>query len=147
MTDTGARKTAEKAFDFEAHCGELGDAPRFRLLSDKKLQRIHEASLEVLEDVGLKVTTEEALQLLVDAGSTVSDENIVRIPRRLVENAIQSAPKQITIYDRQGQEALLLEGKNTYFGLGITAIHIRDWKSGERRDAQIEDVALVCRVA
>ncbi|MEE9261943.1 MAG: trimethylamine methyltransferase family protein [Dehalococcoidia bacterium] len=137
----------EKAFDFEKHCGELGDAPRFRLLSDEKLERIHEASLEILENVGVKITTQPALKLLADAGCTVTDDDIVKIPRRLVKDAINSVPKRIVIYDREGEEALFLEGKNTYFGLGITAIYFRDPENGERRDATLGDIGLACRVA
>ncbi|MFQ5874901.1 MAG: trimethylamine methyltransferase family protein, partial [Dehalococcoidia bacterium] len=136
-----------RASDFRDRCGEPDDAPRFRLLSDEKLRRIHEASLEVLEDVGVKITTEAALRLLVDGGCTITDENVVRIPRRVVEEAIESAPKRVVVYNREGAEALFLEGRNTHFGLGITGIHFRDLESGERRDATLEDVGLACRVA
>ncbi len=123
------------------------DAPQFRLLSDEKIQRIHEASLEVLEEVGVRITTEEARTLLADAGCDVADNEIVKIPRRVVEDAIVSAPKRVVLYDRDGEAALYLEGKNCYFGMGITAIHFRDPVSGERRDARIEDMALATRVA
>ncbi|MEE9261944.1 MAG: trimethylamine methyltransferase family protein, partial [Dehalococcoidia bacterium] len=72
--------------------------------------------------------------------------DIVKIPRRVVEDAIESAPKRIVIYDREGRESLLLEGKNTYFGMGITGLHFRDLESGERRDATLGDIGLACRV-
>ncbi|MEE9199594.1 MAG: trimethylamine methyltransferase family protein [Dehalococcoidia bacterium] len=134
-------------YDFDKHCGELGDAPRFRLLTDEKLHRIHEASLEVLENVGVKITTEEARKLLTDAGCTVAGEDIVKIPRRVVEDAIDSAPKRIVLYDREGNESLLLEGKNAYFGLGGAALYFNDIETGERRNARIEDIALASRVA
>ncbi|MEE9261969.1 MAG: trimethylamine methyltransferase family protein, partial [Dehalococcoidia bacterium] len=113
--------------------------------SDEKLERIHEASLQVLEAVGVRITTEAARQLLADAGCQVTDD-IVKIPRRVVEDAIESAPKRIVIYDREGKESLYLEGKNTYFGLAGTALYFRDVESGERRDARVEDIALACRV-
>ncbi|MEE9248104.1 MAG: trimethylamine methyltransferase family protein [Dehalococcoidia bacterium] len=143
----GTKQKDTETLAFETHCGELGDAPCFRLLSGEKLQRIHEASLEVLEDVGVRFTTEAARKLLADAGCTVADEDIVKIPRRVVEDAINSAPERVVIYDREGEEALTLEGRNTHFGLGITGIHFRDLESGERRGPRIEDVALACRVA
>ncbi|MFQ5875255.1 MAG: trimethylamine methyltransferase family protein, partial [Dehalococcoidia bacterium] len=113
----------------------------------EKLHRIHEASLEVLEKVGVRITTEPVMKLLTDAGCTATKEDIVTIPRQLVEGAIESAPKRIVIYNREGEEALFLEGKNTHFGLGATALYFRDMESGERRDARIEDVDLACRVA
>ncbi|MFQ5875848.1 MAG: trimethylamine methyltransferase family protein, partial [Dehalococcoidia bacterium] len=146
MTDTEASQPAKKDFDYEKHRGELGDAPRFRLLSDEKIERIHQASLEVLEEVGVKITTKEARKLLVDAGCGVDVGDIVKIPRRVVEDAIDSAPKRIVLYDRGGKESLFLEGRNTYFGLGITAIHFHDPETGERREAHVEDIGLACRV-
>ncbi|MEE9199775.1 MAG: trimethylamine methyltransferase family protein, partial [Dehalococcoidia bacterium] len=123
------------------------DAPRFRLLTDEKLHRIHEASLEVLEDVGVRIATEAARELLADAGCKVIDEDIVKIPRRVVEDAIDSAPKRVVIYDREGNETLILQGNNTHFGMGVTGLNFLDPETGERRDATITDMGLVCRVA
>ncbi|MEE9324088.1 MAG: trimethylamine methyltransferase family protein, partial [Dehalococcoidia bacterium] len=91
-------------------------------------------------------TTQAVRQLLAEAGCTVSGDDIVRIPRGVVEDAIDSAPKRIVIYDREGEEALFLQGKNTHFGLGVTAIYFCDTGNGERRDATLEDMGLVCRV-
>ncbi len=142
----GTKQKDTETLAFETHCGELGDAPRFRLLSDEKLKRIHEAALDILEEVGVRVTTDEARQLLTDAGCVLSGEDIVTIPPRVVEDAIDSAPKRVVIYDREGNEALFLEGRNTHFGIGLTGLNFRDPKSGERRRATIEDVATATRV-
>ncbi len=147
MKDTVTRQRLTRAYDYDANCGELGDAPGLRVLSDEKFRRIHEAALEVLEEVGVTIATVEARELLVGAGCTLADEKIVRIPPRVVEDALDSAPKRVVIYDREGNEALLLEGTNCHFGMGITAIFFRDPVTGERRPARTEDVALVCRVA
>ncbi len=127
--------------------GELGDTPRFRLLSDEKLRRIHEASLELLEDVGVRIATEESRELLADAGCTVTDGEIVKIPCRVVEDAIDSAPKRVVIYDREGNEALILQGKNTHFGMGVAGLYFIDPETAERRNALVEDIGLACRVA
>ena len=43
----------------------------FHLLSDEQLTRIHEVSVEILRDPGIRVTTEEARTLLLDAGCTL----------------------------------------------------------------------------
>lgn len=136
-----------REFDLEKHIGDLGDSPRFRLLSDDKLERIHEASLDLLENVGIKITTAAAVKLLTAAGCTVTGSDIVQIPRQVVEEAIESAPKRIVICDREGKERLFLEGRNTYFGLGITGLMFHDPRTGERRDFLLEDISLACRVA
>jgi trimethylamine:corrinoid methyltransferase-like protein len=40
----------------------------------------------------------------------------VQIPAHLVEDAIRSSPKSVTIYNRQGKIAMVLAGRNYYFG-------------------------------
>ncbi len=133
-------------FDLDANVGELGDAPRFRLLSDEKLARLHQASLRILGEVGVKVTIPEAIELLEGAGCPVEGD-VVRIPGAVVEEAIASAPDRIVVYDRTGREALLLGGKNVHFGLGITGINFLDPETGEERDFTLDDFAVCCRVA
>ncbi|MCC6221910.1 MAG: trimethylamine methyltransferase family protein [Thermoleophilia bacterium] len=133
-------------FDYEANVGRLGDAPRFRLLSDEKLARLHGASAWILEEIGVKVTTRPALDLLAAAGCPI-DGGVVRIPREVVESAIASAPSEIVVYDRSGHEALFLGEKNVHFGLGITGIYFLDPETGEERDFTLEDFAVSCRVA
>ena len=123
------------------------DVPIIRLLSEEKVVRIHDAAIEVLEKTGIKVAAESARKLLSDAGCTVSrGSDIVKVPRRIVEDAIASCVKEITIYDRDGVECMRLGGRRSYFGIGTTCIYFHDVLSGERRDAYVEDIALVCRV-
>jgi trimethylamine--corrinoid protein Co-methyltransferase len=123
------------------------DIPVIRLLSEEKIVRIHDAAIEVLEKTGIKVATESARKLLADAGCTVSrGSDIVKVPRRIVEDAITACAREITIYDREGVECMRLGGRRTYFGMGTTCIYFRDVVTGERRDATVEDIALACRV-
>ncbi len=123
------------------------DVPIIRMLSEEKVVRIHDAAIEVLEKTGINIATESARKLLADAGCTVSrGSDIVKVPRRIVEDAIASCVKEITIYDREGVECMRLGGRRSYFGIGTTCIYFRDLVSGERRDAYVEDIALVCRV-
>ena len=42
--------------------------------------RIHEASLEILERIGIRVYLPEAIALFREAGAEVEDGNLVRIP-------------------------------------------------------------------
>lgn len=103
-----------------------------RVLSESQIKAIHEASLQVLERTGVFVQSEAVQDLLADAGCTVKG-NTVRIPSHLVEWAINVAPSQFLLYDRNGQNPLLVGGHNTYFGLGPTLLNMLDPETGERR--------------
>jgi trimethylamine---corrinoid protein Co-methyltransferase len=103
-----------------------------KVLSDSQIKAIHEASLQVLERTGVFIQSEAVQELLADAGCTIKG-NTVHIPSHLVEWAIDVAPSQFLLYDRNGQNPLLVGGHNTYFGLGPTLLNMLDPETGERR--------------
>ena len=121
--------------------------PIYRLLSEQQIKHLHEATLSLLETVGVKVMLPEAVDMLVEAGCRLSDDNTVRIPGHLVEDAIQSAPSRITIYNRLGGEAMRLEGRRVHFGLGTDLLHTYDLETGILRKSELEDVGNAARIA
>ncbi len=114
--------------------------PRYRLLTQEQINEIHSATLKVLDTVGVRVLDNDAIHLLRKAGCTLKDKNTVRIPSRLIEECIKSAPPSITIYNRKGDEAMHLEGHKIHFGLGTDLIRTCDLKTGELRFSCIQDV-------
>jgi trimethylamine---corrinoid protein Co-methyltransferase len=60
------------------------DTPRFRKLSDDQVERLHHASLEILDRTGIRLYEPEALELLEKKGVHPEDGNRVRIPPGLV---------------------------------------------------------------
>ena len=112
--------------------------PSFRLLSENQVRELHQATLKILETIGVKVMHGGALQMLKEAGCPVDKDRIVRIPSHLVENSLQTAPSRVTVYERRGKPAMQLEGRNVYFGLGTDLLHTRDIHSGELRDSRLQ---------
>ncbi|MFC2012954.1 trimethylamine methyltransferase family protein [Chloroflexota bacterium] len=121
--------------------------PQFRLLSDEQIHEIHLSALEVLEKTGVDVFNEEAIDLLVSAGGHVTDKERVRIPSHLVEDALKSAPKRVTLSSRDGQREVLLEGTKVYFGTGSDCPYILDSFTGERRLFTKKDVGQAALIA
>ncbi len=114
--------------------------PQYSLLTPSQVKELHLSTLEILETVGVKVMHDEALGLLRDAGCNVDRESIVQIPNRLVMEAVQNAPSRVTIYNRNGEEVLYLEGRNVYFGLGTDLLNTYDLQTGELRKSNLQDV-------
>jgi len=113
--------------------------PTFRLLTDEQQSKIAAAAFELLARVGVKLTEPEAQALLYGAGAHVEDDR-VRIPTSLVEEAIQSAPHGISIYTRDGELAMRLEGQNYYYGAHTDAPDVLDPFTNQRRACLEEDV-------
>jgi len=110
-------------------------------LSDEQFEKIHAASLEILERIGVRLHLAEAVDLLRRAGAQVTDGDLVRVPPDLVERALASAPKQVPLFDRQGRPALDLGGRRCYFGPGSDCLNLIDHRTGQRRKPLLQDVA------
>ncbi len=108
-------------------------------LSREDMEAIHCGALEILESVGMDVHHEEALKLLKEAGARI-DGSRVYFPPHLVEWALKQAPSYIMLYDRDGEPAMLLQGRNAYFGTGSDCPHLVDTFTGERRFWTKKDV-------
>jgi len=122
-------------------------ASNYRIFSDAQLDDIHQASLEILRRTGVRVYEPEALDLLAAAGCVISQDNLVRFPAAVVEEALLYAPKRIVLCDRAGTPRLFLEDRHTYFGTGSDLPNVLDLETGERRAARLSDVADAARLA
>ncbi len=113
----------------------------FRLCTDADLDRIHDAAKRVLAEVGARITTDEARRVLLGAGCTLEGEDLVKVPPRLVEEALSTAPERFTIFDRTGEPALELGAGNVYVGAGVTNLNYLDPRTNEVEDFTLRSVA------
>jgi len=111
------------------------------LYTDEDLDRLHEAALRVLEEVGARIMTEEGRALLLDAGCTLEGEDLVKIPRGLVERALETAPSHFTLYDRDGEAALTLGDGYTYVGAGVTNLNYLNPRTNEVEEFSLRATA------
>jgi trimethylamine--corrinoid protein Co-methyltransferase len=102
-------------------------------------EKVHQASLKILEQTGIDVHHQPARKILTAAGASEDDIRI-RLPKKLVEWALSVAPRQLTLYDRYGEPAILGVEKNAYYGGGSDCLFVLDHHTGERRKATLKDV-------
>jgi trimethylamine--corrinoid protein Co-methyltransferase len=122
----------------ETHGTNMTSA-HYSRMGRSECEKIHQASLEILDRVGVDVHDEKARQILADGGAK-SDGLRVRIPEYMVTRALSSAPKRITLYDRSGKVAMRAGGYHSYYGGGSDCLNVLDHRSGERRKATLDDV-------
>ncbi len=114
----------------------------FKVFSDSDIKQIHEATLYLLEKVGIKIHNKRARQIFADNGASVDSEtNIVKIPKGMVEDAIDSNPSKIILCGREEKNDLLLEGTNVHLGTGGTVLNTLDLDTGKKRPTRVDDVA------
>lgn len=118
----------------------------WRMLSDDQCEEIFVSALELLERSGAVVENEEARSILGQGGCWIQG-NMVRIPSAKLEWAIRTAPSRLTLCNREGKRAVLMETENVHFGCGYGARKIFDRQSGERRNITLEDIADTARLS
>ena len=70
--------------------------PLYEVLDEEQLERLHEAAMRVLEELGIEFRDDEALALWQQAGAEVSGQR-VRIPRELLMGLVAKAPERFTV--------------------------------------------------
>ena len=122
-------------------------SPQFHILSDKQIEELHFASLQILEKAGVAYECQEALEILGNAGVDISNPNSVKIPSYMVEQALRTAPKMVTLYSREGEPAIVLNGKTgSHFGSMPDCPDFLDPYTRQVRRCYIADIADTARV-
>ena len=118
------------------------------ILSEADVQRIHTATLDVIESVGVRFPSEKALGILEANGATIDRETqIAKIPGQVVEDALKQAPPIYTLAARDPAQDLPLDGKHVFLGTDGCCIEVIDAFTGERRRTLKQDSADCARVA
>ena len=115
------------------------------ILDPEGVERIHDASIRVLEELGIELWSAEARQLFADAGATVDGE-VVRVGRDVIEEALKTAPSSFTLTSRNADKQIEIGGNKIAFGLvaGPPAVH--DEVNG-RRASNMDDYENFTRLA
>ncbi len=111
---------------------ELYFKPRLQVINDAQISQIHEATLDVLDRTGVKITHPRALEILAGAGARINGDR-VKIPGWLVEDAIRKAPSRIVLGTRTGKRTVFLERDKSFFGPSLDCIDYLDPETHERK--------------
>jgi trimethylamine--corrinoid protein Co-methyltransferase len=112
-------------------------------LSPDQIEIIHNASLKILESIGITYESglDATLAMLEDAGAAI-DRNSARVtlPRKLVTAQAAKAPEQVILYSRNGKNDLDLSQHRVYLGTGGAAIRILEPESHNVRPSTLNDI-------
>lgn len=123
--------------------------PRLHLdiLSPEDVRRIHTATLDVIETVGVRFPSEKALDLWEAHGAWVDRKTmVVRAPGHLIEEALRAAPPRYTLAARHPEQDLPLDGNHVYVGTDGCGVEVIDLETGKRRRSCLRDVADIARL-
>jgi trimethylamine---corrinoid protein Co-methyltransferase len=120
---------------------------QYKPLSPVDVERIHQASLTVLERVGIGVEDPECQAIFAGGGARVDTaKNRVYLSSSMVEAALATAANSVTLYGRNDdRHNLNLGGRRVYMGTGGAAVKVLDL-NGRVRESNLADVAQIARL-
>jgi trimethylamine--corrinoid protein Co-methyltransferase len=111
-----------------------------QILSDEERSKVHERTLKVLANTGVRVDTERGRQILRQAGAEVNENSqVVRFPRALVEESLRVTCKQFTLGGRRPGYQLPMNAGECSLVMDGEGVFAYDSKTGERRNSTMDD--------
>lgn len=102
-----------------------------RVVSEDELQAIHDASLEVLRDIGIDFLDADARALLAKAGADIDGER-VRFDPAMVTELIKTCPSEFTLHARNPAHNVQIGGDNVVFTAVASPPNVSDAAGGRR---------------
>lgn len=119
----------------------------FKVLDDQSVLRIHQAAMQVIEEVGFEVQSDTALDLFAGAGAEVDrDKCLVRLKESKVKELVAPAPSEIRLCGQDAAHDIMLGGRRVHTGTGGTALYVYEPDTGQTRPASMEDLKSIARL-
>jgi trimethylamine--corrinoid protein Co-methyltransferase len=125
----------------------VGFADRFRVkkrasvLSESDKKQIHEAGLDVMESVGIRIHSKVARDSLKKAGAIVDETtSIVKFPVDLTKSLISKIPERIVLAGRDKEFDLPVDGTHCYYTTDGCGVMVWDQKTKTRRLSRLQDI-------
>ena len=117
------------------------------VLTPEGLEAIHDASMRILETLGLEFLSDEALDILAANGARVDRANSrVRFDRAMVLEWVAKAPHQFTLHARNPAHDIVIGGEHVAFCAVSSAPNVSDLDGG-RRPGNYADFSNLLRLA
>ena len=107
------------------------------VVSEDELESIHNASLTVLEEMGIDFMHPEARAILKKAGADVREgSERVRFDRQMIMDTIKTCPSEFTLHARNPERNVRIGGKNLAFAQVASPPNCSDMNGGRRAGNQ-----------
>ncbi|MCX5636933.1 MAG: trimethylamine methyltransferase family protein [Planctomycetota bacterium] len=92
---------------------------QYKLLDDSQIKDLHNATMDVLGQVGIKLMHNEALDLMKGVGCKVDyDKQIVKISENVLMKYVKMAPSEICLYGRDPKYDVHIDNSDNVYSLG-----------------------------
>ena len=118
------------------------------ILTPEEIQRLHTATLDVIENTGIRFPSKRALDIWEEHGAQVDRDDIDRKSAgQIIEEALKLAPPKYALAARNPEQDLPLDGNHVFLGTDGCGVEVLDIHTNTRRTSTWQDVADIARVA
>ena len=135
-----ARRAIRTAPQFDMLPGLTRGLPHCEVMDGSQVERIDNAAMDILENVGVQFRDPIALEDWKKAGAKVEGE-LVLLDRGMVRELISTIPAQFIYHARNSKNNVKLGGKHSVFVPMTGAPYLRDLED-VRRNPLLEDLAM-----
>ncbi|MDG3576196.1 trimethylamine methyltransferase family protein [Rhizobium sp. YJ-22] len=130
-----------------AYLNLVNSLDKSRALSPEALEDIHEASLTILEEIGMDIMLPQARERMKAAGAEVTPgKDRVRFDRAMIMDYVAHAPSTFTLHARNTLRNVAIGGDNLVFAQIASAPFVAD-RDGGRRAGNQEDYRKLLKLA
>jgi trimethylamine--corrinoid protein Co-methyltransferase len=119
---------------------------KFELVSEAELNKMREATLNILNNIGIATTSDKFRSFLLDNGCKEKNGRIV-FPQPVIDKALKTVPQEWTVTGRGGEHVVEMGKNKANAQVCIGMPSMMDLDTGERRDATLKDLEDFTRLA
>jgi trimethylamine--corrinoid protein Co-methyltransferase len=125
---------------------KLDSKLRLRVLNVDDSRQIHQATLRILNGIGILVTDEDTRKRLKNHGCREGNDGYILFNKEVIRHALATVPPRMILYNRNNEIAIDTDAALPQFTSGVNCINILDYKTGVHRPCILEDVRKSTRV-
>ncbi len=121
---------------------------QLKVLTDDQVESIHDASLRILENTGVRIDSEDAAKRLVKNGATMhpTRKAVLTFPQSMTKEAIKKIPRYSKSYARDPKNDLVFDGETTFAHCEGGNPNTYDLETGQTRMSTYKDLVEFARI-
>lgn len=119
----------------------------YQPLTAAEVERIHNAALQILNEIGLSLAPESGVAAMTAYGAIYSEEDQrLRFPQTVVDKALKDADHNLTLHGREQKHDLDLSGTRVHYGTAGAAVHVANIETGEYEESTLADLFAAAKI-
>ncbi len=138
------RKTAHINGDKPVRAGETGG--QFKPFDANAVAAVTENVFKILSEIGFGDATPHCIETCLKAGASLGQDGRLRMPKEVVEQAMQQARKNLVLHAQNPTHDLYISGKKVHFATAGAAVMIVDALNNWYRESTANDLYNLARI-